>query len=103
VRSVLVELGQVLGSYLDAIVVVGGGVPYLQIPGARPPHIGTLDVDLNLDAERLDNGRYAELVELLEKAGYERDVRDLKPFQLLRTVPVPGGQPVPVVVDPKII
>ena len=99
VRGVLVELGQVLGSYLDAIVVIGGGVPHLLLPDARPRHVGTLDIDLDLDSDRLGGGRYAELVELLEHAGYERDLPGLKPFQLLRSISVSGGPPVAVIVD----
>lgn len=98
-RSVLVELGQVLGSFRDAIVIVGGAVPWLRFPDVEPPHVGSLDVDLDLDVELLAEGRYAELVETLEKAHYERDVDDLKPFQLRRWVRVDDGKPVAVIVD----
>lgn len=98
-RSVLVELGQVLGSFRDAIVLVGGAVPWLRFPDVEPPHVGSLDVDLDLDVELLAEGRYAELVETLQKAGYERDIEGLKPFQLRRWVPVGDGRPVPVIVD----
>jgi len=99
-HAVLIELGQILGPYRGAVVVVGGAVPYLLLRGADPPNIGTLDVDLDLDPERLSEGAYAELVETLERAGYTRNVAGLKPFQLQRAVDLQdGGDPVLVLVD----
>lgn len=84
--SVLIELGQVLGAYRQKFVIVGGAVPWLLMPNARPSHIGTLDVDLNLSPEALSEGEYVTLIESLEHAGYERDIDDLRPFQLRRWV-----------------
>jgi len=99
-HAVLIELGQILGPYRGAVVVVGGAVPYLLLRGSEPPHVGTLDVDLDLDPERLADGAYAELVETLERAGYGRDIEGLKPFQLQRAVDLgDGGTPVLVLVD----
>ncbi len=99
-HAVLIELGQILGPYREAIVVVGGAVPYLMLREANPGHIGTLDIDLDLDPSGLNEGAYAELVETLERAGYQRNVDPLKPFQLQRTVdPRDGGQPIPVLLD----
>ena len=99
-HSVLVELGQILGPYRESVVIVGGMVPYLLYPQVIPGHIGTLDIDLNLDPDNLDDGQYAQLIEILEGHGYERNVDPLKPFQLRRTVDLrDGGGPVPVLVD----
>jgi hypothetical protein len=99
-HAVLIELGQILGPYRGAVVVVGGAVPYLLLREADPPHVGTLDVDLDLDPERLADGAYAELVETLERAAYRRNVEGLKPFQLQRIVDLQdGGDPVSVLVD----
>lgn len=64
-RRVLVDVGQVLASFGDAIVVVGGSVPNLLLPAAEQEHIGSIDVDLALDAAKLGDGRYAELLKLL--------------------------------------
>ncbi len=41
--SVMIELGQVVGEYRGKFVVVGGAVPWLLLPDANPPHIGTLE------------------------------------------------------------
>ena len=99
-HSVLLELGQVLGAHRDAMVVIGGSVPSLLMPKADPAHVGTLDIDLDLDPEKLADHGYADLVEKLDAAGYERNVEGLKPFQLRRAVDLrDGGVPVSVIVD----
>ena len=81
VRSVLIELGQILGAWQGKFVVVGGAVPWLLLPAARPGHIGTLDIDLDLNPEALMDGEYATLVGALDKKGYERGQDGLKAFQ----------------------
>ena len=89
-RRVLVDVGQVLASFGDAIVVVGGWVPDLLIPTAAPEHIGSIDVDLALDAAKLGDGRYAELLKLLLDTGrYEKGDKD---FQLVTTVDLEDGE-----------
>lgn len=99
VLSVLLEIGQVLGAYRDRFVVIGGSVPWLLLPNAEPAHVGTLDIDLSLDAHALGDGDYRDLVESLEAAGYQRAAKDMKPFQLRRTVAFDGHAPVAVIVD----
>lgn len=99
VRSVLVELAQVLGAWRLKFVIVGGAVPWLLLPDADPGHVGTLDIDLDLDPDALSDNEYATLVESLEKNGYERNVEGLKPFQLRRWVTVDAADPVAVLVD----
>ena len=99
-HAVLLEIGQVLGTHRDAIVVIGGSVPALLLPGANPGHIGSLDIDLDLDTEKLAAHGYAELIEKLDAAGFQRNVEGLKPFQLRRTVDLnDGAAPIAVVVD----
>lgn len=99
VKSVIVEIGQVLGSYQGKFAIVGGAVPWLLIEDAEMAHVGTLDVDIGLDAEALGDGEYAKLVESLQGHGYEQNA-DLKKFQLVRTVPAQDdGEDIKVVVD----
>ena len=95
----LVEIGQVLGSYKYKFAVIGGAVPWLLLSETDMPHIGTLDVDLSLRADALGDGEYALLVKSLLKRGY-RQRENLARFQLIRTVPAPdGGADIDVVVD----
>jgi uncharacterized protein YfaS (alpha-2-macroglobulin family) len=46
-------------------VLVGGWVPDLLIEDADEKHVGSIDVDLALDAGKLNEGRYAEMLNLL--------------------------------------
>jgi hypothetical protein len=88
-RRVLVDVGQVLASFGDAIVVVGGWVPDLLLPAHASAHIGSIDVDLALDATKLADGRYAELLKLLLDTGrYEKGDND---FQLVSRVDLADG------------
>ncbi len=63
------------------------------------PHVGTLDVDLGLDAEALGDGEYARLVESLLRQGYHQPENRPR-FQLVRTVPArDGGADIDIIVD----
>ncbi|OKO72142.1 nucleotidyl transferase AbiEii/AbiGii toxin family protein [Bradyrhizobium sp. NAS96.2] len=99
VKSVLIEIGQILGSFAGKFAVIGGAVPWLLLNNEEMPHVGSLDVDLSLDAEALGYGQYALLVEELMKHGYaQRD--QLRPFQLVRSVLAPDDDPaIDVIVD----
>ena len=100
VLQVLVELAQILGSQNSNFVIVGGLVPSLLYKNASPKHIGTLDIDINLNPEALGDYDYAELIKELENHGYVRGEEHLKAFQMERTIEVSdGGRPIPVVVD----
>jgi hypothetical protein len=41
-RRVLIDVQQVLASFRDSIVLVGGWVPDLLIPDASEPHVGSI-------------------------------------------------------------
>lgn len=92
VKSVLVEIGQVLGSFKGKFAIVGGAVPWLLLNNEDMPHVGTLDVDIGLDAEALGDGEYVHLVEELLNHGYEQR-RELRRFQLVRQIQVDDGGP----------
>jgi hypothetical protein len=63
------------------------------------PHVGSLDVDLGLDAAALGDGEYANLVEALKGKGYQQRT-ELRRFQLVRQVSVKdGGTPIDIIVD----
>jgi hypothetical protein len=86
VKSVLIEIGQVLGSFKGKFAVVGGAVPWLLLnENEDMPHVGTLDLDLGLDAEALGDGEYANLVDELLSHGYAQS-QQLKRFQLVRQI-----------------
>jgi hypothetical protein len=62
VKSVLVEIGQILAGFRGKFTVTGGSVPWQLLEHADNPHVGMLDVDLSLDAEALQHGQYADLI-----------------------------------------
>jgi hypothetical protein len=99
VKSVLVEIGQTLGSFQGKFAVIGGAVPWLLLNNEDMPHIGSIDVDLSLDAEALGDGEYVTLIDALKGQGYEQRGA-LRRFQLVRRVPATdGGPPIDVIVD----
>jgi len=103
VKSVLLEIGQILGSYKGKFVVVGCLIPWLLQNDEEMPHVGSLDIDLGLDPSALADGEYASLIKLLKGQGYRQrnDLNpELKPFQLVRELPQEDGSaPIEVVVD----
>lgn len=100
VKSVLVEIGQVLGSFKGKFAVVGGAVPWLLLDNEDMPHVGTVDVDLALDTEALGDGEYVTLIEAMKNAGYEQRTDTHKRFQLVRSVPAADDGPaIDIVVD----
>jgi len=99
VKAVLLEIGQILGSFQGKFAVIGGAVPWLLLGNEEMPHVGTLDVDLSLDAEALADGEYATLVQALMGNGYQQG-KELRRFQLVRQVPADDGAgPIDVIVD----
>lgn len=100
VKSVLIEIGQILGSYKGKYAIVGGAVPWLLLDQSDDMrHVGTLDLDLGLDAQALGDGEYAHLIESLKGHGYQRR-EYLKRFQLVRQIRVADDGPaIDVVVD----
>jgi hypothetical protein len=99
VKGVLVEIGQILGSFQGKFVVIGGAVPWLLLGNEDMPHVGTIDVDLGLHAEALGDGEYATLIDALMEHGYHQRT-ELRRFQLVRKVgATDGGAPVEVLVD----
>jgi hypothetical protein len=99
VKSALVEIGQILGSFRGKFVVIGGAVPWLLLDAQDMPHVGTIDIDLALDAEALADGEYVNLIDALKGHGYHKRTK-LHRFQLVRDVPATdGGDPIEVIVD----
>ncbi|MET3524150.1 nucleotidyl transferase AbiEii/AbiGii toxin family protein [Mesorhizobium abyssinicae] len=99
VKSALMEIGQILGSFEGKFAIVGGAVPWLLLEADDMQHVGTIDIDLTLDAEALGDGEYVRLVEALMGNGYSQSAEHRR-FQLVRTIELAdGGPPVEVIVD----
>lgn len=86
-RAVLLEILHVLGSYRDRLVLIGGWVPEILYPNMG--HVGSLDVDLAVDGQRIDQDAYDLIRVRLAKAGYVQDGPHAGRF--LRTMSTPGN------------
>ncbi len=99
VKSVLIEIGQILGSFKGKFAVIGGAVPWLLLDNDEMHHVGTIDIDLSLDAEALADTAYVALIDALMGNGYEQR-ETLRRFQLVRNVTTTDGGPsIDVIVD----
>lgn len=90
-KRVIVDVMQVLASYEDCLVLVGGWVPDLVIGDADEAHVGSIDVDLALDATKLNQGRYAEMLKLL--LGTDRYRQGTQDFQFVTDVDLGDREP----------
>jgi len=94
-KSVLLEVMTTLRAYRDALVLVGGWVPYLLLEKHRLPdntflHVGSIDIDVAVDPAKLSEQQYATIVELLKERGY-------------RPAPDRQGDPIPYVFEREVI
>ena len=70
--SVLVELMTILGEYRDSIVLVGGWIPYFLLENSRKEHVGSLDIDIALDFQKISNSSYRTILQMLKNKGYQK-------------------------------
>jgi len=94
-HRVLLEVARLLYEYRDGIVIVGGSVPGLILGQNLPEHIGTIDVDIALDQNTIQEVGYRSIVQLLLNRGY---VQGDQPFIFYRTLQI-DDQEIKVEVD----
>ena len=92
-QSVLLEVMTTLRAYQEALVLVGGWVPFFLLERHRPPndpfvHVGSIDIDLAIDPARARAAQYATIAELLTARGYRRV--ETMPGSFERTVASPA-------------
>ena len=86
-HSVLIELVHLLGEYKDDIVLIGGWVPEVLLPHQSSGHVGSMDVDLALNHQKIQDAGYKMIQELLTSRGYEQGPQ---PFIFFRSVNIRG-------------
>lgn len=92
-QRVLIELVQILGEYKEDMVLIGGWVPYYLF---GKEHIGSTDIDIALDKDKITNDVYATIRKHLDKKGYRQGGEQ---FIFLRDVKIDDGEPITVQVD----
>ena len=102
--SVMAELLTYLGAYRENIVVIGGWVPFFLTQDAAldEPHVGSLDVDLVLNASKISDTAYTHIEEILKNRNFRHRL-DSKgnpiPHSYIRQVKNAVGQELDVQVD----
>jgi hypothetical protein len=96
-KSVLLELVHLLGELKEEMVIIGGWTPSFLFPGARDPHIGSLDIDVALNFQKIPEDTYQTILKAFLKWGYTQN--EQQPFRFFRKVPVEGSDTVDVEVD----
>ena len=96
-KSVLLELVHLMGELKDEMVIIGGWTPSFLFPGARDPHIGSLDIDVALNFQEIPEDTYQTLLKAFLKRGYTKN--EQQPFRFFRKVAAEGSDPVDVEVD----
>jgi hypothetical protein len=92
-RSALLELITALRTYKDSLVLIGGWVPYFLLEefGKNPEfkHVGSIDIDLAVDHEKVDLEEYAEIIDIISGRDYQnriaRDGRSI-PFSFKKDI-----------------
>jgi hypothetical protein len=79
----------ILKSYRDFIVVIGGWVPYFllerhKLEGVDFTHVGSIDIDLVVNPDVIDEVKYATIARMLLDRGYKASEKIL--YQFERTV-----------------
>lgn len=92
-HRVLIDLMQILGEYREGMVLIGGWVPYYHF---GKDHIGSMDIDVALDKDKITGEVYNTIREHLQKHGYQEGKQ---PFIFLKDITIDTGEPVTVEVD----
>ena len=82
-RSALAELALTLKSYKESFVIVGGWVPYFLIEESGRDdfqHVGSIDIDLAVNPDKIDQDAYATMIELIERRGYVQRIHNEQPI-----------------------
>ena len=88
-KSVIIEVVQMFGEIKDDIVIIGGWIPALLLPQQTDPHIGSLDLDLALDFEKIPNDTYLSILDSLRDGGYKKN--EEQPCIFFKSVEMKGG------------
>lgn len=91
--SALMEVAASLQTHREAMVLIGGWVPFLLLQQHQAPdvpfrHVGSLDSDWIIDPGRVDESEYDTIVSTLKRRGFVES-QEMR-FRLTKGYPVPG-------------
>ena len=85
-RILLSEVCALMSAHADDAVLIGGWVPDVRFPNARPAHVGSIDVDFAL---RLERTAHNAVVELLLRNGFRPGAHS---YQFLKDIALGHGR-----------
>jgi len=96
-KSVLIELMTILKGYREALVLIGGWVPYFLLARHKPQdiefsHVGSIDIDLVINPEVIDERKYKSIARMLLDRGYAPSKEILYQFERKVSSPVDGKE-----------
>src|ERR1700691_2741243 len=103
--SGLLEISRTLAAYREALILVGGWVPFLLLrdhPSTSGDftHVGSADIDLAIVPELVPDEEYATIQALLLERGWSQLVQDGALFRYHKPIGgVRGSEPQDIVVD----
>lgn len=89
-RRVLIELTNIFSQFEDHMALVGGWVPFFLIEQRKEKHVGTLDVDLFFDCEKIGANSYETIEKILLDNNYYRPLQGKGKFQWVKEVAIEG-------------
>jgi hypothetical protein len=92
-RILLREVCALLASHGDDAVLIGGWVPDVRFPTARPPHVGSIDVDMLM---RLRREQHNAVVAFLLKNGFRQGQHR---YQFFKDIQIGSGRSIPARLD----
>jgi predicted nucleotidyltransferase len=92
-RILLAEVCALMSTHADDAVLIGGWVPDVRFPDARPAHVGSIDVDFAL---RLERNAHAAVVARLLQNGFRPGAHR---YQFLKDVALGNGRTLPARLD----
>lgn len=92
-RILLAEVCALMAEHVDDAVLIGGWVPDVRFPDARPQHVGSIDVDFAL---RLERQAHETVVALLLRHGFRPGAYR---YQFVKDVAIGNGRTIPARLD----
>lgn len=92
-RILLSEVCALMSAHADDTVLIGGWVPDVRFPDARPAHVGSIDVDFAL---RMERGAHAAVVALLLRNGFRPGAHS---YQFLKDIALSNRRTIPARLD----
>lgn len=72
-KTVILELGIILRSYFDDLVLIGGWAPYFMLQKYQKEgfdHVGSIDIDIAVNPQ-LSEKKYSTIISLIKERGYQ--------------------------------